>query len=44
MNLIAKAILKVLNAGSHKDAKKLIYEIAEKKIESFTDTPQSAIA
>ena len=44
LNLIAKAILKALNAGSHKDAKKLIYEMAEKKIESFTNTPRSAIA
>src|ERR1700758_1598594 len=35
---------KALNAGSHKDAKKLIYEMAEKRIESFTDTPRSAIA
>ena len=44
LNLVAKAILKALNAGSHKDAKKLIYEMAEKRIESFTDTPRSAIA
>jgi hypothetical protein len=44
LNLIAKAILKALNAGSHKDAKKLIYKMAEKRIEPFTDTPRSAIA
>jgi hypothetical protein len=44
LNLIAKAILKALNAGSHRDAKKLIYEMVEKKIESLTDTPRSAIA
>jgi hypothetical protein len=44
LNLIAKAILKALNTGSHKDVKKLIYKIAEKQIESFTDTLQSAIA
>src|SRR5579871_4152651 len=44
LNLIAKAILKALNAGSHKDAKKLIYEMAEKRIETFTNTPRSAIA
>jgi hypothetical protein len=44
LNLIAKAILKALNAGSHKDAKKLIYEMAKNRIESFTDTPRSAIA
>src|SRR6266480_7679487 len=44
LNLVAKAILKALKAGSHKDAKKLIYEMAEKRIESFTNTPRSAIA
>lgn len=44
LNLIAKAILKALNAGSHKDAKKLIYKMVEKGIETFEDTPRSAIA
>jgi hypothetical protein len=44
LNLVAKTILKALNAGSHKDAKKLIYEMAEKRIESFENTPRSAIA
>jgi len=44
LNLIAKAILKALNVGSHRDVKKLIYEMAEKRIESFTNTPRSAIA
>ncbi len=44
LNLIAKAIPKALNAGSHKDAKKLILKMAEKGIEAFEDTPRSAIA
>ena len=37
LNLITKAILKVLNTGSYKDTKKLIYKIAEKQIEFFID-------
>jgi hypothetical protein len=37
--LVAKAILKALNAGSYKDAKKLIYKMAKKRIKSFIDTP-----
>jgi hypothetical protein len=44
LNLIAKKILRVLNAGSHKDAKKLIYEMTKKRIKFFENTPQSAIA
>jgi hypothetical protein len=46
LNLVAKAILKELKSGSHKEAKKLIREMTEKRIDSFKpeDTPQSAIA
>jgi hypothetical protein len=45
LNLVAKAILKELKAGSHKEAKKLIQVMSEKKIDTFKpeDTPKSAI-
>ena len=45
LNLVAKAILKELKAGSHKEARKLIWEMAEKKVDCFKpeDTPKSAI-
>jgi len=43
LNLIVKAILKALNVGSYRDTKKLIYEMAKKRIESFTNTPRSTI-
>jgi hypothetical protein len=46
LNLVAKAIFKELKAGSHKEAKKLIQEMAKKRIDFFKpeDTPRSAIA
>jgi hypothetical protein len=44
LNVVAKMILKALNAGSHRDSRKLIYEMAKKRMGSFTDNPRSSIA
>jgi hypothetical protein len=43
-NLIAKLMLKVLKAGSHKVTKGIIKQISTNKRETFEDTPQSVIA
>ena len=46
LNLIAKSMLKVFKAGSHKEAKRVIKQMSVDKREIFRidETPQSAIA
>jgi hypothetical protein len=46
LNLVAKAMLKVFKAGSHKEAKRVIKQMRAEDRETFaaSETPQSAIA
>jgi hypothetical protein len=46
LNLVAKSMLKVFKAGSHKDAKRIIKQISTNKRETFQieEIPKSTIA